>query len=233
MSHTTATTTTEATPYERFLRQNLEDEKKRAEELNAKYAKANSLRKIQLKRELDLVNQNIALLTADISHYESNAVQWLREHSKERDEKAEGLKPVPIEAILGSTPASQQAKPTSPTTSVARAAPMIGKPIGSAPQAGSPSTPSSAQPATPKPTSTPRVGTPVVGKPVGTPIVGKPVGMPVVSKQVSSTPSAAPQVGTPTKKQEKEEPTKTEEKKEAQTEEKKASEASESSSATN
>jgi hypothetical protein len=204
------------TPYERYLQQTLNGEKIKLDELNAEYSKANPIKKIQLRRELDLVTQNVRLLSADLSHYENTGLEWLREPTKERDEKSESLKPVPIEAITGQAAAGQKSSPAaSPGTSASqpKGAPMVGRPVGS-PTVGRPAVgqpigrqaprpvsesqqskpaPSSPQPAesaqAPKPTpSAPRVGAPIVGKPVGTAAIGK---------LVSSTPQQAPRVGTP------------------------------------
>jgi hypothetical protein len=219
--------TLELTPYEKFLRQSLEDEKKRLAELNEQYAKAGRFKKMQIKRQLDLLNQNIQLLSADLKNYQSG-LQWLREPSKERDEIAERLKPVPIEAITAQAP-----KPTTLTVGQARPAPTVGtRPPGSAPSVGRPASvgqPVSSQtqgPVQPQGTSpslqAPRVGTPVVGKPVGSPVVGKPVGTPTIQ-----APRVGIPIGTPGQQPKKEEVT--EEKQESQ-QEKKAEVESNSSS---
>jgi hypothetical protein len=171
------------TPYEKFLRESLEDEKKKLGQLNEQLSKAGRLRKIHIKRQLDMVNQNIQLLSRDLKNYESG-LHWLREPSKERDEIAEHLKPVPIEAIMAQAP-----KPATPPQT-ARAAPTVGTgppsaapPVGRPPTVGQPigskSQSDVQRPSTPSPQQAPRVGTPVVGKPVGTPVVGKPIGTPV------------------------------------------------------
>ena len=207
------------TPYEKFVRQNLEDEKKRLDQLNEQYVKAGFLKKIQIKRELDQLNQNILQLSADLKNYESG-LSWLREPSEERDETAESLKPVPIEAITAQAP-----KPAAPVVGQARPAPTVGtRAPSSAPPVGRPvvGQPSTSQPSVQQSGSSvpqaPRVGAPVVGKPVGT-SVAKPapaqpqqaqtttstqttkpqaprIGSPIEDKSVGSPPQA-PRVGTP------------------------------------
>ena len=163
------------TPYEKFLSQSLEDEKKRLEELNERYAKAGRFKKIQIKRQLDLVNQNIELLASDLKNYESG-LRWLREPSRERDEIAEHLKPVPIEAIMAQVP-----KPAPPAvgTRPPGTAPPVGRPASVGQPVGSQSQPAPQARPSSSPQQTPRVGTPVIGKPVGTPVVGKPLGTPI------------------------------------------------------
>lgn len=220
----------EKTPYERFLRQNLDNEKKKLDELNARYARSNPITKVQLKRELDQLNQNVKLLSGDLDHY-LRGLDWLREPSKERDEKAEGLKPVPIEAITGGAPSgptkpsagAPQARPAAPT--VGR--PTIGRPVGSAPTVGRPvvgqpvgttqktvapqvGQPQQAgQPAAPPPkpqVDAPKVGTPVgrpvIGKPIGTPRVGTPIGTPVKKEETPATDAATASGDKATKKAE-------------------------------
>lgn len=163
------------TPYEKFLRQSLEDEKKRLDELNERYAKSGLFKKMQIKRQLDLVNQNIELLAADLKNYESG-LRWLREPSKERDEIAESLKPVPIEALTAQAP-----KPATPAlgTRPPGTAPPVGRPASVGQPVGSQSQPAAQPRPSSSPQQAPRVGTPVIGKPVGTPVVGKPVGTPI------------------------------------------------------
>ena len=130
------------TPYEKFLRASLEEVKRKADALSKEYSTSGPLKKMQVKRELDLANQNIELLSQDLAKYEGG-LQWLREPTKERDEKAEDLKPVPIEAITGAAkqaaqvpeavaPATNQASaPVSkPPTPNQPAAPRVGTPIG-------------------------------------------------------------------------------------------------------
>lgn len=138
--------TSDLTPYEEFLRQNLEDEKRKAAKLDQDYAKAGSMKKMQIKRELDLVNQNIQIVSSDLAKYASG-LHWLREPSKERDEKAENLKPVPLEAIAGAVRA------TAPAQAKTVAAPVVGKPISQPVQ-------NPAQPP-PKVGNAPQVGTPI------------------------------------------------------------------------
>jgi len=208
------------TPYERFLRQSLDDEKRKLDELNSEYSRANPIKKMQLKRDLEQISQNVRLLTADLNHYENTGLEWLREPTKERDEKSEGLKPVQIEAITGQATSAQKVAPSASSSNIAtppKAATMVGRPVG-APAVGRPmvgqpvgtqvSRPAAAastqtqrgQPATSAAsTSAPaQVSKPAQSAPrVGTPVVGKPIGTPVVGKPVSSSPPQAPRVGTP------------------------------------
>jgi hypothetical protein len=201
------------TPYEKFLRQSLEDEKKRLDELNERYAKSGLFKKMQIKRQLDLVNQNIELLAADLKNYESG-LRWLREPSKERDEIAESLKPVPIEALTAQAP-----KPATPAvgTRPPGTAPPVGRPASVGQPVGLQSQPAAQPRPSSSPQQAPRVGTPVIGKPVGTPI-GKPLPSqgqqtqpsPAIQQQETKTdqsqpaqtgetkpPQSAPRVGTP------------------------------------
>ena len=82
MSHTE---NIDLTPYEKFLRASLEDAKRRADALSKEYSTSGPLKKMQVKRELDLANQNIELLSQDLAKYESG-LHWLREPTKERDD---------------------------------------------------------------------------------------------------------------------------------------------------
>jgi hypothetical protein len=186
------------TPYERFLRDSLEDEKRKLAELSEKFAKAGPIRKKQIKRQLDTVNQNIQLISTDLKNYESG-LRWLRELSKERDEIAERLKPVPIEAILAQAPKAATpalgAKPSAPAVGArppgaapAVGRPLVGQPVGSTIQTGGgvqPPSGSSQQQA-------PRIGTPTVGKPVGT-FVGRPGANPETSRPSSPQTTAQDQ----------------------------------------
>jgi hypothetical protein len=196
------------TPYEKFLRNSLEDEKKKLAELNEKLARAGRLKKFQLKRQLDEVNQNIEVLSRDLRNYQSG-LHWLRERSKERDEIAERLKPVPIEAIMAQAPkpaatgARQGARPTPtvgarPPSASTVGRPVVGQPVGTQAQSGAqprPNSPSTQQQA-------PRVGTPVVGRPVGAPTVGKPIGT-ATSKNAPQQPAEAQSSATSEQKQAK------------------------------
>lgn len=177
------------TPYEQFLRQNLESEKSKAESLAQAYSKARGLRKIALKRQLDQLNQNIQILSNDVQKY-LNGLEWLREPTKERDEKAEHLKPVAIEAITGQAPkptasAAQRAAP------VASTRPQIGTPVSgqARPTIGQPKP--AASTAAPAPSSPPPIQNPPPARPAptatGRPRIGTPVGTPVAQTQPAQT----------------------------------------------
>ena len=78
------------TPYEEYLRQSLVDERARLDSLYNEFAKSGPVRKQILKGKIDEALQNIDLLSHDLDKYNSG-LSWLREPSKERDEKAEHL----------------------------------------------------------------------------------------------------------------------------------------------
>lgn len=163
---------TEPTPYEQFLRQNLEEERRRLDELNREYSSARGLRKFFLKRELDSINQNIQILTADLRIYENIGISWLREPTKKRDEKAEHLKPVPAEAL------GVKKQETSATPSQARVPPKVSPTVGVRPPvAGTPS---------------PTVGRPIIGQPRPAQVVS---GTPQASQNSEKAQGASPQVG--------------------------------------
>ena len=147
--------TKKITPYEAFLKSSLDDSKKQLDELYNEFAKANILRKRSIKREIEIVNQNIEITSKDLQKY-VNAMSWLREPTHERDEKAEELKKVPVDEEKAAAPAAKPA-----VAPVARPTPTtVAKPTVS--------TPAVAQP---RPTSTP------VAKP--TPVTSTPVAKPV------------------------------------------------------
>jgi hypothetical protein len=178
-----------STPYEQFLRQSIEDQKAERDKLFNEFAHANPLRKQLVKRKIEEINQNLSLLSADLEKYKEG-LEWLREPSKERDEKAEHLPKLAKEEAAPAPAAAPAAGGPKPAVS----RPTIGKPIGSAPAAGQ-------APAVAKP---PVVGAarPTIGTPVGRPQIGSPVGTPKpdAAKQIplaTSTPVARPQIGTP------------------------------------
>ncbi len=107
------------TPYEKFLRKSIEGERQHLEQLTQELQKANPFKKLALKRELQEINQNILILSKDLEKYE-RGLSWLREPTRERDEKAEHLGPVDISAITG------QAKPATPTPVGPRPTPVVG-----------------------------------------------------------------------------------------------------------
>jgi len=165
------------TPYEEYLRQSITDERARLDSLYDEFAKSNPVRKQMLKRQIDEAIQNIELLSNDLDKYR-NGLSWLREPSKERDEKAEHLPRLEKEAPSVATPAKPAASAGQPAKPVV-ARPTIGKPIGSSPA-----------PATsPAPAAAPR---PAVGTPVGSPRprIGTPVGTPVAKSSNPQTPPA-------------------------------------------
>jgi len=162
------------TPYERYIRENIDEEKKNLDNLYDEFAKTNSINKQIVKRKIDIANQNIELLKHELEKYGSG-LSWLREPSKDRDEKAEHLEKIQEEPQA--KPATAAATPTPgarPTVGMSR--PSVDTTIGAPrPAVG-----------TPKPQiGTPTGTKPAVGTPVGTrPQVGTPVGI-------------RPQVGTP------------------------------------
>lgn len=191
------------TPYEEYLRQSITDEKARLDSLYNEFAKSDPIRKRYLKGQIEETLQNIDLISRDLDKYR-NGLSWLREPSKERDEKAEHLPKLEKEAAPPAT--APAPKPGQPARPAVASRPMIGKPVGSA--APSPS----AVPARP-PTAAPAAPRPSIGTPVGTrPKIGTPVGTPVQQQPYSpqpqgqadqkpSTPAAPrPVVGTPVKR---------------------------------
>jgi hypothetical protein len=186
------------TPYEQYLRQSITEERARLDSLYNEFAKSGPLRKPILKRQIEEALQNIDLLSKDLDKY-MNGLSWLREPSKERDEKAEHL-PKLKEEVAAPAPANkppaagQPAKPA-----VVR--PTIGKPIGSG---SAPSTPSAPRPAVGTPAPRPTVGAPVSSRPkIGTP-VGTPTQAPSTPaappSNITTQPLSRPSVGTPAKR---------------------------------
>jgi hypothetical protein len=208
------------TPYEEFLQKALEEKQRELDQLNKKFAKTNPIRRIALKRELERLNEEIQILSADLEKYR-RGLEWLREPTKERDEKSEKLGAVPLEAILG-TKGAETATVATPVPSQISARPTVGTPVPSArPTVGTPV--SSARPTVGTPVSSPRptVGTPVARPTVGTPVakpapvVGRPVvGQPVrVGTPIGTQPKTPETAATPvqpkpapTKEEKKEEP---------------------------
>lgn len=183
------------TPYEKALLQGIEEEKKHLDSLYDEFAKTSSVNKQLLKRKIDKTLENIDLLGKELAKY-GYGLTWLREPSKERDEKAEHLEKV-AEEPQAAAPAP--AKPAAPGA----ARPVIGTQVGAKPSVG---TPVGAKPAVGTPVAKPTVGTsvasrPSVGTPVGKPTVGTPVGKPQVGTPAQpTTPPAenAPPASTPT-----------------------------------
>jgi hypothetical protein len=131
----------EPTPYEKFLRESLEEHKKQLEGLKQRYEKSNRLTRIVLKKKIEEITKNIELMSEDLNKY-VQGLSWLREPSKKRDEKAEHLKPVSMEVFTTQSP-----QPRSASVSLA-----------SQPSATGPSQ---------APTGRPTIGRPIIGKPIG------------------------------------------------------------------
>jgi hypothetical protein len=184
------------TPYERYVRENIEEEKRNLDNLYNEFAKSNSINKQIVKRKIDIANQNIELLKTELEKYGAG-LTWLREPSKDRDEKAEHLEKIQEEPQAKPAPVAAPTTPAGrPTVGTPR--PSVGTPIGAKPSIG-----------TPRPT----VGTakPSVGTPVGAPkpTIGTPVG---ARPQVGTPVGTRPQVGTPKTEVKKDEKKDTEEK---------------------
>ncbi len=124
--------------YEKFLQENLEETRMQLDELYNEFARANSIRKQALKRQIDETKQNIEILSRDLEKYD-HGLTWLREASKNRDFKSEHLEKVQV-AEAENKPATQaparpatgaHATPTRPMvgTPVSATRPTIGKPV--------------------------------------------------------------------------------------------------------
>jgi hypothetical protein len=172
------------TLYEKYIQEEIAVEKTNLDRLYSEFAKSNSIGKEILKRRIDETLQNIELLQKELEKYGAG-LSWLREPSKERDEKAEHLEKIQEEPKPAATPSK-------PATGAVR--PSVGTPVGAKPSVGTPVKPQVGTPVGAKPT----VGTPkpVVGTPVGTPrpVVGTPVGTP--RPQIGTPVGSRPQVGT-------------------------------------
>ena len=107
------------TPYEKYVREGIDAEKRNLDNLYNEFAKSNSINKQVVKRKIDETIQNIELLQKQLEKYGAG-LSWLREPSKERDEKAEHLEKIQEEPQKPATaPSTPAAKPTvgSPGTS--------------------------------------------------------------------------------------------------------------------
>jgi len=177
------------TPYEDYLRQSIIEEKARLDSLYNVFAKSNPIKKQILKRQIEEAMQNIELLSSDLEKY-SHGLSWLREPSKERDEKAEHLPKLEKEAVSPApavkSAAPGQAKPVSTR-------PTIGKPIGST------STSQTSQATAPRPSVGTAIARPKIGSPVGTPSAQVPSTSPQTQSS-GTTPPSKPVVGTPVKR---------------------------------
>ena len=154
-------------PYEQYLVQTIEDEKKHLDSLYNEFAHSNPIRKSLVKRKIDEAIQNIELLSGDLSKYQLG-LSWLREPSKERDEKAEHLPELAKE---------EPEKPVAPPVGAARpATPQAARPTIGRPVIGKPATTAGQQAATPPSPSVTPVAKPTTGTPVGRPKIGTPIG---------------------------------------------------------
>jgi len=172
------------TPYEEYLRQSITEEKARLDSLYNLFAKSNPIKKQILKHQIEEAMQNIELLSADLEKY-GHGLSWLREPSKERDEKAEHLPKLekevapPPPVVKSAAPGQAKPVPTRPT---------IGKPVGAT------SPPQTSQPTAPRPSVGAPVARPKIGSPVGTPSA-QAAGTP--QAQSSAAPASKPVIGTP------------------------------------
>ena len=184
---------TAKTPYEEYLKQSLIEERARLDSLYNEFAKSNPIRKQLLKGKIDEALRNIDLLAKDLDKY-VNGLSWLREPSKERDEKAEHLPKLEKEEAAP----APQAKPAAPgLAKPAVARPAIGKPIGSS---SSPPAPG-ATPAASRPTvGTPVASRPKIGTPIGTPKAPTPTAPSPTPVQAPQPPATRPVIGTPVKR---------------------------------
>ncbi|MGI0090453.1 MAG: hypothetical protein ACREBS_01970 [Nitrososphaerales archaeon] len=172
------------TPYERYLRQSIEDEKKHLDNLYTEFARSNSVRKQFLKQKIEETTQNIMLISRDLEKF-GRGLSWLREPSKERDDKSERLEKIseqepPARAPAAKPPAMGTGTPARPSPSSAPR-PVIGTPMPTArPVVGTPKQQVGAKPsqAASKPQVGDQTGTsrPIVGTPIkaGTPVDRKP-----------------------------------------------------------
>ncbi|MHB8702247.1 MAG: hypothetical protein ACYC7D_14690 [Nitrososphaerales archaeon] len=131
------------TPYERFLFQSIEDQRKQLDDLYNRFAHANLLEKRFLKPQIEAAVQNIDILSRDLEKYKQG-LSWLREPSNDRDEKAGKLGDI---EESGQTP--KAATLPSPNPVVGR--PVIGKPASET-------------------TQKPAVARSIIGKPIGQPV---------------------------------------------------------------
>ena len=177
------------TPYEDYLRQSITDEKARLDSLYNEFAKSNPIKKQILKRQIEEVMRNIELISADLEKY-GHGLSWLREPSKERDEKAEHLPKLEKEAAppapAAKSAAPGQAKPV-PTR------PVIGKPVGAT------SAPQTSQPVAQRPSIGTPVARPKIGSPIGT-STAQSVTPQAQNSNTAQQPATKPVVGTPVKR---------------------------------
>jgi hypothetical protein len=184
---------TAKTPYEEYLRQSIIEERARLDSLYNQFAKSNPISRQFLKRKIQESIQNIDLLSKDLDKY-MHGLSWLREPSKERDEKAEHLPKLEKEAAAAPAAAPKPAPGPAPATAQAPAAhrPTVGTPVGIRPKIGTPvgtpvgqkaptqqaQPPPSQQPVQSSQAAQPAAPRPVVGTPVKRPVIGTPIGKP-------------------------------------------------------
>ncbi len=133
------------TPYEKYVREGIDAEKRNLDNLYNEFAKSNSINKQVVKRKIDETIQNIELLQKQLEKYGAG-LSWLREPSKERDEKAEHLEKIQEEPQKPATaPSTPAAKPT-----VGSPRPSVGTPVGAKPAAGTPVKPQIGTPVDPQ-----------------------------------------------------------------------------------
>lgn len=154
------------TPYEKFLRQSIEDQKKELDHLYNKFAHANSIEKRLLKSQIDKTIQNIDIVQKEFRKY-VEGLAYLREPSKIRDEKAENLGE--LEETQSPKPQAQASTPAAPGARPVIGRPVIGKPVGQAAPAPKPTTQATVQANAPTQTA-PKPPRPVIGKPIGQPV---------------------------------------------------------------
>ena len=87
------------TPYEKYVREGIDAEKRNLDSLYNEFAKSNSINKQIVKRKIDESIQNIELLQKELEKFGAG-LSWLREPSKDRDEKAEHLEKIPGREVL-------------------------------------------------------------------------------------------------------------------------------------
>jgi hypothetical protein len=148
------------TPYETFLREAIEKTKKERDELYNQFAHANPVMRAVIKRSIERATQNIEITTKELQKY-SSGTSWLREPSKERDEKAEELKKVPVDEVKAPAP-TPVAKPIAPATPAGTAKPAPVPQLAAAPK------PVATQPAQAVASPSPPAPAPNVSKPVST-----------------------------------------------------------------
>ena len=156
------------TPYEKFLRQSIEDQKKELDQLYNRFAHAHSIEKRLLKSQIDKTIQNIDIVQKELQKY-VEGLAYLREPSKIRDQKAENLGE--LEETAPPKPQAQAAAPAAPGARPVIGRPVIGKPVGQAIPAPVPKPAAQATAQANAPTQpAAKPPRPVIGKPIGQPL---------------------------------------------------------------